>query len=131
MKIEIILDDNKKVNAHINDFIVKTDQPKEKGGDDTNPTPFDLFLASIGTCTGIYIKLFCEKRNISTNEIKVIQEIEENTDNHMVRKINLRITLPADFPEKYIEPLHNVIDMCKVKQHIFYPPEIEAIIEKK
>ena len=53
-----------RVDAHFGPFTVMTDQPSKAGGEDSAPTPFALFLASLGTCAGIYVLGFCRQRNL-------------------------------------------------------------------
>ena len=65
--MEITFDGDKVITAHLNGHIIRTDKPAEYGGTNSAPAPFELFLASIGTCAGIYIKSFCDKRQISTD----------------------------------------------------------------
>jgi putative redox protein len=126
MKMEISFEGKKGVNASFNGFVVKTDQPVDNGGGGTAPEPFNLFLASIGTCTGIYIKSFCDNRNIPTEGIKIFQETETDEATQMVTKINIEIQVPADFPENYRDALVHVAGKCKVKKHIMQAPEITA-----
>lgn len=116
--IEITLDSGKVVTAHINGHEIKTDQPKNSGGQNSAPTPFDLFLASIGTCAGIYIKNFCDNRGIDTSKIKIIQEIKFDASNGLPSEIILDIKLPDDFPEKYRDAVINSAELCKVKKTI-------------
>jgi len=61
-----------KVIANIKGFIVSTNQPMQGGGDGQKPTPFELFLASLGTYAGIFVKSFCDQRNLPTDNIKII-----------------------------------------------------------
>jgi putative redox protein len=126
MKIEVSFEGNKKVNASINGFVVKTDQPVKKGGDATAPTPFDLFLASIATCAGIYVKMFCDQRELPTENIKIVQEVIHDEITKMVSDIKIEIQIPSDFPEKYKEPLINAANLCAVKKHIANPPLFEV-----
>lgn len=126
MEMEIILEDGKKVNAKLNGKIIKTDQPFEVGGEDSAPAPFDLFLASIGTCAGFYVKVFCKKRDIPTDNIKLIQTMEYDEATHMVGKIKIDIKLPPDFPEKYKDAVINAANLCAVKKHIHTPPKFEV-----
>lgn len=126
MKMEIIFEDGKKVNANFKGHTIKTDQPVEYGGENSAPAPFDLFLASLGTCAGFYVKIFCEKRNISTDNIKIIQTMEIEETTAMVGKIKIDIQLPPDFPEKYKEAVVNSANLCAVKKHIQNPPEFEV-----
>ena len=127
MKMEIFFDGNKKVNASVHGQIIKTDKPVASGGDASAPAPFDLFLASIGTCAGIYIKGFCDQRHIDAENITITQTMEFNPETRMVAKISLDIQLPPDFPEKYKDALINAANLCAVKKHLLNPPEIEVI----
>lgn len=130
MKIEVTFEGNKKVNASFNGHIVKTDQPIAAGGDGTAPTPFELFLASIATCAGIYIKGFCDQRSLPSEGIKIIQDIEVSPETKLVSKINIEIRVPEDFPEKYVDALIHVASLCKVKQHMASPPEFNLFANK-
>lgn len=123
-EMEIVFSGNKKVDAIFNGHVVKTDQPVQAGGDGTAPAPFDLFLASIGTCAGIYVLGFCQARGIPTDGIKLIQRMSYNFQKRLFDKIEIEIKLPPDFPEKYKAAVINAADNCAVKKHLQNPPEI-------
>ncbi len=122
MNMRIYFDGGKKVNAEFNNFTVKTDQPAYAGGEGTSPTPFDLFLASMGTCAGIFVLGFCQQRSIDTEGMELIQSIEVDPTTHMVAKINLEIKLPSSFPEKYTNAVIQAANLCAVKRHMENPP---------
>ena len=124
--MEIVLDEGKKVNADYNGHIIRTDQPLDVNGDNSAPAPFDLFLASIGTCAGFYVKVFCNKRGIPTDNIKLVQTMEYDEVTRMVEKIKIDIRLPLDFPEKYKDAVINAANLCAVKKHIHTPPDFEV-----
>jgi putative redox protein len=126
MEIEIVLADNKKVNASFKEFLVKTDQPVKAGGDGQDPSPFELFLASLGTCAGVYVRSFCDQRNISTKNIKLFLRLERNDITKAITKISIEIVLPNDFPEKYKNAVINAAEQCTVKKLIQNPPEFEV-----
>jgi ribosomal protein S12 methylthiotransferase accessory factor len=125
--MEITFEGGKVIAAHTHGHIIRTDQPVDNGGGNTAPAPYDLFLASIGTCAGIYVKSFCDNRKISTEGIKIIQSYEWNKETGLPVSIKLDIKLPADFPEKYKASLIHVADLCKVKKTIASPPKFEII----
>ena len=127
MKIQISFDGNKRVNANVNGHIVKTDQPVHSGGDNSAPAPYELFLASLGTCAGIYVKSFCDQRNISTDNISLEQIIEWDKIANKLGKITFQINLPADFPEKYKESVIKAAELCAVKKTITDPPAMAVI----
>jgi len=126
MDMVIVSAGGKKVNAHYKGFTIKTDQSKEYGGDESAPEPFDMFLASIGTCAGINVIVFCQKHSISTEKIKVILSYERNHKTRMIEKIKIEIQLPGDFPEKYTNAVIRSANLCSVKRHMINPPEFEV-----
>jgi len=125
MDMEITFAGGQKVNASFKGHIHKTDQPISSGGENSAPSPYELFLASIGTCAGIYVKSFCDQRDLPTENIKLIQSLEMNTETKLPSKISIEIRLPEDFPEKYREALINVAELCAVKRTIANPPVFE------
>ncbi len=125
MDLVVTFPGNKKVDATIGDFTIKTDQLKKAGGDQSAPPPFSLFLASIGTCSGVYVVYFCQKRDIPYEDIRIIQKTRKNPETKMIEKITISVELPPDFPDKYKKPLLHAVDLCAVKKHIMDPPEFE------
>ena len=125
--MEITFDGGKVITAHSHGHIIKTDQPVISGGQNTAPSPFELFLASIGTCTGIYVKSFCDNRKIPTDNIKIIQTSEYDEETGLPVNIKLDIKLPAEFPEKYKDAVISVAELCKVKKTIAAQPVFEII----
>jgi ribosomal protein S12 methylthiotransferase accessory factor len=108
-----------RVDAHFRGFDVPTDQPPTASA----PMPFDLFLASIGTCAGIYVLGFCQQRGLSTEGIQIVQRTHMNQQNGMVEEIDLEILVPPTFPEKYYEAVIRSAELCKVKKHLEKPPK--------
>lgn len=108
-----------RVDAHFRNFVVPTDQPPQPSA----PTPFDVFLSSIGTCAGIYILGFCRQRGLSTEGIQIVQRIHSNPATGMVDQIDLEIQIPPTFPEKYRDSLIRSAELCKVKKHMEQPPK--------
>ncbi len=120
--IEIVFPGGKKVDALYKDFRIQTDQPKHSGGEGSAPAPFDLFLASIGSCAGIYVLSFCQERNIPTNEIKLILRIERNRESWMITRIEIEIQIPPEFPAKYKKAVVKAAELCTVTKHLYDPP---------
>jgi putative redox protein len=125
--MEITFDGGKVITAHINGHEIRTDQPLDNGGENTAPAPFDLFLASIGTCAGIYVKSFCDRRQIPADGIKIVQTMDMDEVKKVPRIISLDIQLPVGFPEKYREAVINAADLCLVKKTIANQPEFKII----
>ena len=126
MEIKITFPGGEKVNSEINSRIIPTDQPIEAGGDGSAPSPFDYFLASLGTCAGIYVLSFCQQRQISTEGLALTQKMEFSTDaegRKKLARINIEIDLPNGFPEKYQKAITKAAGLCSVKKVIMDPPE--------
>jgi ribosomal protein S12 methylthiotransferase accessory factor len=126
MEIQITFPGGKKVNAEMNGFIIPTDQPLEDGGEGTAPSPFGYFLASLGTCAGIYVLSFCQQRDIPTEGMSLVQRMEfsaDETGRKRLSKLTMDIMLPAGFPEKYRNAIVKTAELCTVKKVITDPPE--------
>lgn len=126
--MEMIIDfpGGARVDAHFESHTVSTDQPPRGGGEGSAPTPFAVFLSSIGACAGIYVLGFCNQRGLPTDGIRIVQRIHANPlIKGLVQKIELEIQVPADFPEKYHGALVRSADQCLVKQHFENPPDFE------
>lgn len=127
MEIKVTFPGNKKVDAQIGEYVIHTDQPLNGGGDGTAPSPFILFLASLGTCAGIYIKSFCDSRGISTEKMEIIQKLEFDRASNRISKVILEVQLPSDFPEKYKDAVLLSANQCAVKQYLANPFEVESV----
>jgi ribosomal protein S12 methylthiotransferase accessory factor len=114
-----------RVDAHFGNFTIPTDQPPAASA----PTPFSVFLSSIGTCAGIYVLGFCQQRGLPTEGIRIIQRVHASPFSGMVEKIDLEIQVPPTFPEKYRDSLIRSADLCAVKKHLEKPPRFEITTE--
>jgi ribosomal protein S12 methylthiotransferase accessory factor len=129
--MKITFPGGKKVNAVYKDFIITTDQSKKEGGEGTSPEPFSLFLASIGTCTGIYILDFCQHRNIPTDKLGMELSFEKNNETHLIEKINIILFLPKNFPKSYEKAILKTASLCTVKRHLDNPPKINITLNQQ
>jgi len=116
------------VDAVFKGHTIHTDQPEHAGGADTGPAPFDLFLASIGTCAGYYALVFCQQRGLSTDGLQLTLALERDPERPRLGAIKIQVHLPDGFPEKYQSAIIRSIDQCAVKRHILEPPQIETEI---
>ena len=119
MELTVKFPGNLRVDAEYGPFTIATNQ------DGTAPPPFALFLASIGTCAGIYVLSFCKQRGIPTEGLEIVQNMDTDPLTHMIKKVTLDINLPEGFPDKYKEAVIRAADQCAVKKHMQAPPEFE------
>jgi ribosomal protein S12 methylthiotransferase accessory factor len=127
--MEMIVDfpGGSRVDAHFGSFTVPSDQPKESGGDDTAPSPFLIFLASLATCAGYYVLGFCKMRGISTEGMRLVQKMERDPATKMINKIRQEIQLPPSFPKQYVSAVIRAAESCLVKKSLEKPPSFEIV----
>lgn len=120
-EILVTLPGGRRVDAQLGGHLVRTDQPRDNGGEDSAPAPFGLFLASIGTCAGIFVQGFCQKRGLPFERIRILERPSWAADGSL-SGVDLDIQVPPDFPEKYRDALVRVADQCSVKKAIAAQP---------
>lgn len=125
MDVVVKFPGGKRVDAEYKGHTVKTDQPVQGGGEGSAPSPFDVFLCSIGACAGIYVLNFCQERNIPTEGSGLVLKTERDPDSKMIKKITIDINLPKDFPSKYSNAVKSAAELCPVKKHITNAPAFD------
>jgi len=120
LELKIKFPGGSRVDAEYRTLNIVTNQ------DGTAPAPFALFLASIGTCAGIYVKNFCDQRGITAENIEITQKMDVDPMTRMIRKITLSINFPEEFPEKYKDAVIRAADQCAVKKHLVSPRGINV-----
>ncbi|HSH68359.1 MAG TPA: OsmC family protein [Deferrisomatales bacterium] len=127
MSMEIHFPGGVAVTAQYKGFTIATDQPEGNGGANSAPSPFDLFLASLGTCAGFFALRFCQQRDIGTAGLRLTLDSERDPETHRVSQVRIEIHLPEEFPEKYRKAIVRATDQCSVKRHILEPPAFAVV----
>jgi ribosomal protein S12 methylthiotransferase accessory factor len=117
----------KRVDARIGAFVVHTDQPVDQGGEGRAAAPFDLFLASLATCAGLYVLGFCQARGLSTDGLALQQHVEFDPTTKLPSRIRVEVVLPPSFPERYRAAIVRAAEGCKVKKTIAAAPVIDVV----
>jgi len=126
--IEVTFPGGKRVDAKVGELVVRTDQPVGAGGEGSAVAPFDLFLASIGTCAGIYVLGFCQARGLPTDGVSLREHVELDDATKLPKLVRLELVLPDDFPDKYRAAVVRAAEGCKVKKTIAAQPRIDVVI---
>ena len=130
-QLEVLFPGGKRVHVRIRDFEIATDQSLKDGGDASAPAPFDLFLASMAACAGIYALNFCQSRKLPTTGLGLDMLWERDDKRHIKAikaRARLRLRLPEGFPPKYREGILRAMDLCAVKKQIENAPELTTEI---
>jgi ribosomal protein S12 methylthiotransferase accessory factor len=123
MEIKVNFLDNLRLEAKFDDFTVIADQPIRYKGDGSAPGPFDYFLASSALCAAYFVKLYCETRNISTDNIRLSQNNIVDPENRYNQIFKIQVELPADISDKDRQGILRSIDRCTVKKVVQAGPE--------
>lgn len=122
---------NKVVHAETKGFTIVTDVPSEPGGEVTAPSPVDLLLASLGTCTSYYVLHFCEQRGVPLDDVSLSLDVDRDADTQKIIAIKIRINMPASFPERYLDAIVKAASQCTVKKYLEDCPGIEMAATKE
>jgi len=114
MQIIIKYDENNQIIPYANDKKITI-----------NDSPFLLFLASAGMCAAHYAREFMQNRNMSVEEVTIVETVLYNNETHMAENINIHVELPDSFPVKYKNAIKSAISRCTVKRHLGNPPSFE------
>ena len=123
MEIKVNFLDKLRLEAKFDDFTVISDQPIRYKGDGSAPSPFDYFLVSSALCAAYFVKLYCETRNISTENIRLSQNNIVDPENRYQQIFKIQVELPPDIPEVDRRGILRSIERCTVKKVVQEGPE--------
>jgi len=127
MEMQISFPGGVAVKADYKGFSIVSDQPEANGGSNSEPSPFDLFLISLGNCAGFFALRFCQQRDLDTSGLGLSLSAQRNPETRRLDKVAITIQLPAGFPDKYRQAIIKATDQCAVKKAILDPPEFEVV----
>lgn len=128
MEIKVNFLDKLRLEAKFDDFTLISDQPIRYKGDGSAPGPFDYFLASSALCAAYFVKLYCNTRNIPTENIRLSQNNIVDPENRYQQIFKIQVELPEDISAKDREGILRAIDRCTVKKVVQAGPDF--IIEE-
>ena len=123
MEIKVNFLDKLRLEAKFDDFTVISDQSIRYKGDGSAPGPFDYFLASSALCAAYFVKLYCDARSISTENIRLSQNNIVDPENRYRQIFKIQIELPADMSAKDRQGILRSIDRCTVKKVVQAGPD--------
>ena len=123
MEIKVNFLDKLRLEAKFDDFAVIADQPIRYKGDGSAPGPFDYFLASSALCAAYFVKLYCETRNIATENIRLSQNNIVDPENRYQQIFKIQVELPEDISATDRQGILRSIERCTVKKVVQAGPE--------
>ncbi|WP_198781015.1 OsmC domain/YcaO domain-containing protein [Shewanella putrefaciens] len=128
MEIKVNFLDNLRLEAKFDDFTVTADQPIRYKGDGSAPGPFDYFLASSALCAAYFVKVYCNARDIPTDNIRLSQNNIVDPEDRYNQIFQINVELPSDISDKDREGILRSIDRCTVKKVVQTGPEFKIQI---
>lgn len=126
MQMKIDFPGGAAVAAEFNGHRILTDQTVPLGTSSA-PTPFDLFLASLGTCAGYYALRFCQERSLPLDGLGLSLSVERHPETRRLDAVRIEVKLPEGFPEKYRAAIVRAAQQCSVKKALADPPAVEVV----
>jgi len=123
MEIKVNFLDKLRLEAKFDDFTVISDQPIRYKGDGSAPGPFDYFLASSALCAAYFVKLYCDSRKISTENIRLSQNNIVDPENRYKQIFKIQVELPEDISPHDRQGILRSIERCTVKKVVQAGPE--------
>jgi ribosomal protein S12 methylthiotransferase accessory factor len=123
MEIKVNFLDKLRLEAKFDDFTVIADQPIRYKGDGSAPGPFDYFLASSALCAAYFVKLYCNTRDIPTENIRLSQNNIVDPENRYKQIFKIQVELPHDISDKDRQGILRSIERCTVKKVVQTGPE--------
>lgn len=114
--VEVAFNGDKRIDARIAGHAIPTDQSERNGGGNAAPEPFQLFLASIATCAGIYAKSFCDERGLPAPRGLELDIARENGG--LLSRLDIVLRVDDDFPDKYERAIVRAMELCAVKKQL-------------
>ncbi|KAF0196980.1 MAG: hypothetical protein FD169_652 [Bacillota bacterium] len=112
-----------KANAHFRDLVLETGTG--------SPSPFELFIASLGTCAALTAAGYCRKKGLSAEGLKINIDVERHPDTRLASEIKMEFVIPAGFPQEEIAPLVELAGDCFVKKHLYTAPQFTTAVTQQ
>ncbi len=109
--------------------VMFADQPVEDGGDDTAPTPTEIFLSGLTACVAFYAERFLRRHKLPTVGLTVSCDYAWVENPHRVSAIELVVEAPGLTAEKR-EAFLRVIEHCMVHNTLLVPPNVRINLQE-
>jgi LmbE family N-acetylglucosaminyl deacetylase len=106
------------------DHVVTVDQPEHAGGEDSGPTPTELFIAGLASCVAFYARRYLRRHRLGEEGLAVEVSYRMASKPARVGAIDIRIKVPDDLPAERRDGLLAVASHCTVHNSITTPPDI-------
>jgi uncharacterized OsmC-like protein len=113
-----------KFEITVRDHTITVDQPEAMGGEDSAPTPTELFVASLASCVAFYARRYLSRHDLPLEGLRIETSYEMGTKPSRVSRFDVKVILPAGFPEDRQKALYAMVNACTVHSTLHHEPEV-------
>ena len=117
-----------KFDINVRGHVVRVDQPIKDRGEDTAPTPTELFIASLASCVAFYARRYLARHNLPTDGLAVEATFDMGSKPARVARIAMRLIVPEGVPADRLDAMLAVATHCTVHNTLSSEPDVSITL---
>jgi putative redox protein len=129
-QVVVSSDENLRQEIWAGRHTLAADEPRELGGDDTAPTPYELLLAALGACTSMTLQMYARRKGWPLEHVEVrlkhdrihardCAECEEKEG--YLDRVEKHIAVSGPLTQEQVKRLGEIAEMCPVNRTLHKP----------
>ena len=114
----------------IRDHQLTADEPTDKGGDDTGPSPQELLAAALASCTAITMEMYAKRKGWDVGDVEVVAEYTA-AERGCPTRFNLVMRFPDSLSAEQVERLRVIAAKCPVHRtlegEVMFHEQVERV----